>query len=84
MHGGQRPISLEYQIYPPAIDTLVTGMLLSAHHKNEVCVREAPPKKNSVYLAVAQIAIRPTSPHCWHSNGHSGPLFWALFYCFGL
>ena len=26
MHGGQRPISLEYQIYPPAIDTLVTGM----------------------------------------------------------
>ena len=26
MHGVQRPISLEYQIYPPAIDTLVTGM----------------------------------------------------------
>ena len=24
--GGQNPISLEYQIYPPAIDTLVTGM----------------------------------------------------------
>ena len=27
MHGGQRPVSLEYQIYPPAIDTLVTGMV---------------------------------------------------------
>ena len=26
MHGVQRPISLEYQIYPPAIDTIVTGM----------------------------------------------------------
>ena len=24
--GGQRPISLEYQIYLPAIDTIVTGM----------------------------------------------------------
>ena len=26
VHGGQRPISLEYQIYLPAIDTIVTGM----------------------------------------------------------
>ena len=26
VHGGQRPISLEYQIHPPAIDTPVTGM----------------------------------------------------------
>ena len=26
--GGQNPITLEYQIYPPPIDTLVTGM----HH----------------------------------------------------
>ena len=26
-HGVQRSISLEYQIYPPAIDTLVTGMV---------------------------------------------------------
>ena len=25
--GGQNPISLEYQIYPPAIDTLVTGWM---------------------------------------------------------
>ena len=25
--GGQRPISLEYQIYLPAIDTIVTGMV---------------------------------------------------------
>ena len=25
--GGQNPITLEYQIYPPPIDTLVTGML---------------------------------------------------------
>ena len=24
--GGQNPITLEYQIYPPTIDTLVTGM----------------------------------------------------------
>ena len=24
--GGQRPISLEYQIYLPAIDSIVTGM----------------------------------------------------------
>ena len=24
--GGQNPITLEYQIYPPPIDTLVTGM----------------------------------------------------------
>ena len=24
--GGQNPISLEYQIHPPTIDTLVTGM----------------------------------------------------------
>ena len=26
VHSGQRPISLEYQIHPPAIDTPVTGM----------------------------------------------------------
>ena len=26
VHGGQTPISVEYQIYIPAIDTLVTGM----------------------------------------------------------
>ena len=26
--GGQRPISLEYQIYYPAIDTIVIGMVL--------------------------------------------------------
>ena len=25
--GGQNPITLEYQIYPPAIDTLLTGMV---------------------------------------------------------
>ena len=25
--GGQNPITLEYQIYPPPIDTLVTGMV---------------------------------------------------------
>ena len=24
--GGQSPITLEYQIYPPTIDTLATGM----------------------------------------------------------
>ena len=24
--GGQNPITLEYQIYPPTIDTIVTGM----------------------------------------------------------
>ena len=24
--GGQNPITLEYQIYPPPIDALVTGM----------------------------------------------------------
>ena len=24
--GGQNPITLEHQIYPPTIDTLVTGM----------------------------------------------------------
>ena len=27
VHGVQRPISLEYQTYPPTIDTLVTGMV---------------------------------------------------------
>ena len=27
--GGQNPITLEYQIYPPPIDTIVTGMALS-------------------------------------------------------
>ena len=27
MLGGQNPITLEYQIYPPPIDTLVTGMM---------------------------------------------------------
>ena len=26
--GGQNPITLEYQIYPPTIDTLVTGMMV--------------------------------------------------------
>ena len=25
--GGQNPITLEYQIYPPTIDTIVTGMV---------------------------------------------------------
>ena len=24
--GGQNPITLEYQIYPPTIDTIVTGL----------------------------------------------------------
>ena len=28
LHGVQRPISLEYQTYPPTIDTLVTGMVV--------------------------------------------------------
>ena len=28
--GGQNPITLEYQIYPPTIDSLVTGMVLDA------------------------------------------------------
>ena len=28
--GGQNPITLEYQIYPPPIDTLVTGMVAIA------------------------------------------------------
>ena len=28
MPGGQNPISLEYQIHPPTIDTLVTGVHL--------------------------------------------------------
>ena len=28
--GGQRPITLEYQIYLPAIDTIVTGMTRDA------------------------------------------------------
>ena len=27
--GGQNPITLEYEIYPPPIDTLVTGMTLA-------------------------------------------------------
>ena len=27
--GGQNPITLEYQIYPPTIDTIVTGMVLT-------------------------------------------------------
>ena len=30
LHGEQRPISLEYQTYPPTIDTLVTGMACAA------------------------------------------------------
>ena len=28
--GGQNPITLEYQIYPPTIDTIVTGMTWTA------------------------------------------------------
>ena len=28
--GGQNPITLEYQIYPPTIDTIVTGMPVTA------------------------------------------------------
>ena len=28
MPGGQNPISLEYQIHPPTIDTLVSGMTM--------------------------------------------------------
>ena len=30
VHGGHNPITLEYQINPPAHDTLVTGMKKSA------------------------------------------------------
>ena len=30
VHGGQRPISLEYQIYIPAIDTLVIGIVTTS------------------------------------------------------
>ena len=31
--GGQNPIALEYQIYLPAVDTLVTGMGSVAHNR---------------------------------------------------
>ena len=34
----QNPISLEYQIYPPAIDTLVTGMLVSSGENATQCI----------------------------------------------
>ena len=34
--GGQRPISLEYQIYLPAIDTIVTGMVWVAMQSDEI------------------------------------------------
>ena len=33
--GGQNPITLEYQIYPPPIDTLVTGMGVGAAEEEE-------------------------------------------------
>ena len=36
--GGQRPITLEYQIYLPAIDTIVTGLTSSGRHM-EVCTK---------------------------------------------
>ena len=29
MPGGQNPISLEYKIHPPTIDTLVSGMTIT-------------------------------------------------------
>ena len=32
---GQNPTSLEYQIHPPTIDTLVSGMLLVGSEKIE-------------------------------------------------
>ena len=41
MHGGQRPISLEYQIYPPAIDTLVTGMAMTQKVETKLEVEHA-------------------------------------------
>ena len=33
--GGQNPRTLEYQIYPPPIDTLVTGMGVGAAEEEE-------------------------------------------------
>ena len=35
----QRPISLEYQIYLPAIDTIVTGLLLMGKHQAQATAR---------------------------------------------
>ena len=36
--GGQNPITLEYQIYPPPIDTLVTGMIIPTDEENQLWV----------------------------------------------
>ena len=30
LHGGQKSISLEYQIYLPSVGTLLTGMIVAA------------------------------------------------------
>ena len=38
--GGQNPITLEYQIYPPTIDSLVTGM----DYEEMATITGAPPQ----------------------------------------
>ena len=44
MLGGQNPITLEYQIYPPPIDTLVTGMALASAAARE----RKPPRQEGL------------------------------------
>ena len=44
--GGQRPITLEYQIYLPAIDTIVTGMYIVSTWQSERMVsRQQQPQR---------------------------------------
>ena len=48
--GGQNPITLEYQIYPPTIDTIVTGM--------------PPAARLIVHLTLKTVYLRAASSTC--------------------
>ena len=56
--GGQRPISLEYQIYLPAIDTIVTGMLWwTLFVVNSPCVHYTRRLDNFVDLVFGRVRV---------------------------
>ena len=53
MHGVQRPISLEYQIYPPANDTLENGMVTASHFQSLQSLSVTVSQRSSLLVPVS-------------------------------
>ena len=57
LHDGQRPISQEYQIYLPAIDTLVTGMVLTSEVNDLRSYRDKQAKKAQLEIMAPRFPV---------------------------